>query len=151
MAPKSVPAPERFWPKVVKSDGCWLWTAGVVKGYGQFWHNGHNQKAHRVAWQLAYGPIPDGLCVCHRCDTPLCVNPTHLFLGTNRENVADRQAKGRGNPPRGEAVRNAKITDADALAIRADKRLLREIATEYGVSQGQVSEIRNGKSWRHVA
>ena len=98
---------ERFWPKVNK-DGpihptlgtrCWLWTAGTNgHGYGAF-HPGPGRrgmgKAHRISWTIANGPIPDGLGVLHRCDNPPCVNPAHLFLGTDQENHRDMDAKGR--------------------------------------------------------
>jgi anaerobic ribonucleoside-triphosphate reductase activating protein len=81
---------ERFWSKVEKGAGCWLWKAGKQsQGYGGFWYKGHTQQAHRVAWELANGSIPEGLVVCHRCDNPGCVRPAHLFLGTVEDNNSD--------------------------------------------------------------
>ena len=79
------------------NTGCTLWTGCLAKksGYGLFSPNGKTRRAHRVAYEIFVGPIPDGMCVCHRCDTPSCINPTHLFLGTAAANVADRVAKGR--------------------------------------------------------
>jgi len=93
----------RFWAKVAKSDGCWLWTgARASNGYGSFRFADRPcaTAAHRAAWELACGPIPHGMHVLHRCDNPPCVNPAHLFLGTHLENVRDREAKGRGNHDR---------------------------------------------------
>lgn len=101
---------ERFWGKVVRSDGCWEWVgARATTGYGMLyfreerttkrWH----KLAHRVSWELANGPIPDGMLVCHRCDNPPCVNPAHLFLGSDADNSADKWAKGRGWNPQAEA------------------------------------------------
>lgn len=87
---------DRFWSKVNKTDGCWLWIASRhKKGYGQFKLDGKMRKAHRVAWELTYGPIPPDKNVCHTCDNPPCVRPDHLFLGTNGDNVRDAVKKGR--------------------------------------------------------
>lgn len=104
-----VPIEQRFWTKVNKQgpapahlpdlSGCWLWTAATIRGYGQILGvlNGKRRPlyAHRVSWELAFGPILNDLEVLHRCDTPLCVRPDHLFLGTQQDNLADARAKGR--------------------------------------------------------
>lgn len=90
------PLADRFWSRVEKGPACWEWVGGRnADGYGEVRADGRMQKAHRVSWALAHGPIPPGMHVCHTCDNPPCVNPEHLFLGTNRANMRDRQAKGR--------------------------------------------------------
>jgi len=93
---------ERFWAKVDRTDDCWLWTAcRTTHGYGQFRpERSRGAQAHRVAWELTNGPIPAGMLVLHRCDNPPCVNPAHLFLGTQSDNMRDMYAKGRGRPRR---------------------------------------------------
>lgn len=90
---------ERFWARVEKTDACWLWTGGFRrKGYGAAWFNGRQQSAHRVAWEMANGPVPPGLHLLHTvCDNPRCVRPDHMRAGTNRENHAERVAKGRSS------------------------------------------------------
>lgn len=159
---------DKFWSNVAKgaADECWKWTrARHPKGYGQVWLAGKMRRAHRVAWELSNGPIPEGLHVLHRCDNPPCCNPAHLFLGTNADNVQDRDAKGRRvaasgdqhysrtNPEavaRGEQNGRAKLTEADVSAIRASTETHREIAAQFGVDRSTISDIRRREIWRHV-
>lgn len=153
-------AVDRFWAKVDRSggpDACWLWTGSKTGGYGQFHAAaGTFVMAHRFAWELTNGPIPAGLRACHQCDCPQCVNPAHLFLGTQADNVADCIAKGRRGvtPIKGERSWNAKLTDDAVRDIRrrcAAGEEQRAIAAEYGISESTLSQIKNGQSWKHVA
>lgn len=133
------------------NSGCHLWLASTVRGYGQIRCEGKQRKAHRVAWEVANGrPVPDGLCVCHKCDVRACVNPDHLFLGTLKDNYDDMARKGRRAVLRGEKGTNARLTVEQVVAIRADRRLLREIAADYGIDQAHVSQIKLRKRWAHI-
>lgn len=136
------------------NSGCWLWTGGLIStGYGKMRHKGKMQRAHRVSYELHRGPIPTGMKVCHRCDVPTCVNPDHLFLGTDMDNAQDREAKGRGNQPKGERNRWAKLTAKQVGEIRAKKaegQTARRIGLEYGISHRTVLDICHCKKWKHV-
>lgn len=164
------PLAERFWAKVQKTDGCWIWTAYLNEhGYGQIGTGGHRGTAlaHRVSWVLAHGAIPEGHGVLHKCDTPACVRPDHLFTGTQDDNIADMVRKGRSargdatgprkHPeamPRGEGHVCAKLTDADVRAIRlrlAEGARPSDVGRTFGVARRTIADIRNGKTWRHVA
>lgn len=144
----------RFWPKVRKGPGCWEWVAcRGANGYGRFSISRSKwELAHRASWTLHNGPIPDGLCVLHDCDNPACVRPDHLFLGTNADNTADMDAKGRRRvtPSFGEAHGKAKLTEGDVRAIRADSRPEREAAPDYGVSHSTFGKVRARTAWSHV-
>jgi hypothetical protein len=148
------PLAERFWEKVdVRGvDECWPWLASTKQGgYGKLaGGDGRILLAHRVAYQLAVGTIPAGLVVCHRCDNPGCVNPNHLFLGSQADNLRDMHAKGRGNPPRGNLHPKARLTDAIVLAIRNDTRSHRQLARVYGIGKSTVGMIKAGVTWKHL-
>jgi len=144
---------KRFEAKFVKglNSDCWLWEGGTSgKGYGQVWNEQKQEKAHRAAWKLYRGEIPKGLCVCHSCDTPLCVNPNHLWLGSQAENIRDMHAKGRGKQQNGEAHHNAKLTEEDVRAIRASLQSSRKLALIFNISSSQVSRIKHREHWKYL-
>ncbi len=131
------------------NTGCWLWL-GLLNpsGYGKFYIKPKYRGAHRVMWEQHNGEIPEGIFVLHRCDTPSCVNPSHLFLGTNKDNLLDASRKGR--IAHGERAGKCKLTKEQVLKIRVDSRPNSQIATEYGVRSNQVSRIKCEKTWRHL-
>ena len=149
-------ARNRFWAKVKKNSSCWEWTAGKTKfGYGTFNNGSGSRLAHRVSWVIENGPVPDGKLVCHTCDNPSCVNPKHLFVGTQSDNVCDMWAKGRGGAGALPGIENhrSKICDKDVVAIRArldSGEYQRVIAKDYGLTQSNVSHIATGKTWSHI-
>jgi len=118
------------------------------KGYGLRSRNGKINGAHRHAWEEAYGPIPESMQVLHRCDNRACVNPRHLFLGTNADNMEDRNTKGR--QAKGERMGASKLTEADVLEIFEDRRPLRAIAGDYGVSHKTIFNIKKGLTWTYL-
>ena len=131
-------------------SGCWIWTGGFHGTRPIITDDAPKQKtrtAHRVSYELFKGEIPRGMCVCHTCDVPACVNPNHLWLGTQQENTADRSNKGRTARNFGEKCGHAKLTWSDIAEIRNDARPAIEIARSYGVSQATISNILNGKRW----
>lgn len=134
-----------------ETTGCWNWSGCTnSKYYGQLRRNGKKVGAHRAFYEYYVGPVPNDLLVLHRCDNPRCVNPKHLFLGTNKDNMDDMTAKGRENKVRGEQHGMSKLTDEQVLAIRKDTRAQWEIAIDYNVSQITISGIKRNTSWKHV-
>lgn len=124
-----------------------------ANGYGRLTLQQRQLYAHRWTWEQAFGAIPEGLCVCHHCDNPSCINLDHLFVGTHADNMADRQQKGRsrGGGAHGAAQHLAKLTDDQVREIRESTESQTALAKRYGVSQGTISNIVLRKTWRHVA
>lgn len=146
----------RFWEKVDK-DGpvpphrpqlgkCWVWTGSTSYGYGQFWLNGTNHKAHRVAYILTHGDIPEEVMVLHRCDNRVCMRDSHHFLGSHQDNMDDRNTKERQS--RGEAHTSSKNTDPQIDEIRAlwatGDYTQEMLGTMYNRSQSSVSKLVRG-------
>ncbi len=178
MAPKARPIRDRFEAFVerVPFSECWYWTGVQSKyGYGRFSGPSGFSHAHRVSWELSVGPIPEGLVVCHRCNVKLCVNPSHLYLGTQKENVRDAIKDGlwpavhgstrhpesrcrgdahwtRKHPERlrGVANNSAKLSDTAVIDILGRSQSAKEFAAKYGVALGTVYGLWGGKGWKHL-
>lgn len=134
---------ERFWNKVKRGPGCWEWTATTSGGgYGYYSLNGKDHRAHILVYEMGHGPIPKGMLVCHTCDNPGCVRPSHLFIGTYKDNALDAHKKGR---------LYTKLTMSQVKKIRADPRQLREIAVDYNVAFCTIGRIKNRETWKHVS
>jgi hypothetical protein len=159
---------KHFWAKVDmrRPDDCWLWQSTISsRGYGSVTHKGKVKSAHRTAYELAKGPIPAGHFVCHRCDTPACCNPAHLFAGTNSDNQLDSSAKGRMpskrgklNPMYGRVGHRHPRSKLTETQVRTIKRLYnqgsytyKQLGEKFGVITATVSHIMNGRIWRHVS
>ena len=141
---------ERFEEKCYAepNTGCWLWTACVSeKGYGLFSIGSKRVRAHRVSYEIYVGAVGQ-MNVLHRCDTPSCVNPDHLFLGTSKDNSEDMVRKGRQTS--GSRNGRAKITDAQALAIYLSDEHPEDLAQRYGLTRGAILSIRRKSSWKHI-
>jgi hypothetical protein len=149
---------EDFWSHSKKIEtGCWIWQRTRDHGgdgYGRLsFMGGQLVSAHRLAWELTHGPIPDGLEVLHTCDTPPCINPDHLFLGTQLDNIADKVTKRRQVGPRGDRMWKAKLTWSVVAAIRAafaSGVTETELGKTYGVYTSTIERIVHKKTWRIV-
>lgn len=155
---------DRYIPE--PNSGCWLWVGTTSRKYGSAWYKNKSIRAHRLSYQAFKGEIPKGMFVCHSCDTCMCVNPDHLFLGTHQDNMTDMKRKGRAasgpkngallHPEtrcRGERVWKAKLQEEEVRIIKAqlrEGRQLADIAAEYGVGITTISAIKTGRNWKHV-
>ncbi len=155
---KRKPIEERFENLFIPEpiSGCWLWIGPISNsGHGLFGIKGFDLKwrqtgAHRVAWEIFNGPIPDGQWVLHKCDVRCCVNPSHLFLGNRRDNMDDCVKKQRNN--KGEKQHLAKLTENDIRKIRDDKGIpnAKILASYYGVCKVTINDIKRGRTWKHI-
>ena len=132
---------------------CVEWNSKKDKsGYGSFYYEGKSYRTHRLSWMMRFGEIPVGMFICHHCDNPSCVNVEHLFLGTPKENTADKFSKNRGNLPQGEEHWKSKLTKKDVLKIRKlykNKKYKQvELSEMFGVTQAQISYIVNDIFWK---
>lgn len=159
---------DRFWSKVEirNIDECWLWQASKTNaGYGQFWCDDSLQLAHRISWKIHYGEIPIGMLVCHKCDTPSCVNPNHLWLGTSNDNMQDKMKKNRGKwatgiqsgaythpekRPHGDSHGKTKLSSNDIQEIRTkhmnENLSAKELSDIYNISYVQMWRILHNNS-----
>jgi hypothetical protein len=138
-----------FRAKRDETTGCLIWTGAVAKGgYGNIGWKGRTYGAHRLAWELVNGPIPDGMVICHQCDVRTCINPAHMRVGTPTDNGSDKVKRGR--QPKGEFAAQAKLTDAAVRAIRSGEIDPRSATHRFDVCRATVRDVILGETWKHI-
>lgn len=148
----NIPVIVRFWSRVSKSKGCWMWNDPPKNGKPMLKVRGRAVVASRFCFELHFGKIPRGMLVCHTCDIPACMNPAHLFLGTPRVNMDDKVSKGRQT--KGEEVNTVKLTEELVKQLRdmyaSGQFKQTYLAHIFGITQPTVSQIILRRSWKHV-
>lgn len=147
------PVVDRFWKYVKKTKSCWIWTSkNQASGYGRLKIKGKHISVHRFSYELHKGKIPVGLFVCHSCDNRLCVNPDHLWLGTNTDNIRDMEKKGRSKHPNKENHWKSKFSISDIKKIREKYKTgyfsKKELAKEFGTCKSNMASILQNKTWK---
>ncbi len=145
---------KRFFKYVEKKqDSCWLWSGALsTGGYGRFVYKRKIWPASRMIWTWEFGEIPDKMMVCHKCDEPACVNPSHLFLGTQKDNMQDMLNKGRWEYHRG-AMKKPLLKSNEVIEIRKmieDGVNIKEICVKFSLRRSTIENIKYGRSWKHV-
>ena len=150
--PKFKDFEDKFWSRVLKTETCWIWQAGkTTAGYGEIRFKGNPCYAHRVSWELSHGPIPEGFEILHKCDTPSCVNPEHLFVGTQSQNIRDCIRKGRRYDNSGEKHGRALLTSTQVKEIRNAQGISQvKLANLYHVARTTIQAILYGNTWRNT-
>jgi len=155
-------AKKRFYANADTSvDGCWIWKGQINdRGYGIFFANGKDKKAHRVSYEMHVGPIPEGLMVCHSCDNRPCVRPSHLFAGTAKDNSQDMARKGRsakggycrmpGNKNPASKINYDDVQEIRRLYESAYEPTQKDLADQFGISQSQINRIIKREHWQHI-